>query len=158
LLSQLSLPVLVFVLLEFRTITKSDHEYLLCVFIQKKYALCNHPMSNHHARDPLAGSSQEDRGHDPIRATWREAPDFNKAWLKNGESLRPVQKVGFTIFSVSFLCAAFFFANGCWVIFQEATVANGGLFTGYFFGLSALVFLFLGIAGLRNALRRKPTN
>jgi hypothetical protein len=113
-------------------------------------------MSNHHAPDPLAESSQENRGYDPIRASWRESSDFNKAWLKNGDSLHPVQRVGFGFISILFLGFGLFLANACWLNIVEGTAADGGLFWSYFFGLAALVFSYLGYAGLRNALKRAP--
>jgi hypothetical protein len=115
-------------------------------------------MSNHHVRDPLAETSQENRGHDPIRASWREAPDFNKAWLRNGESLRPMQRVGFVLISILFLCFALFCSNACRLNIVEGTVKDGGLFWSYFFGLATLIFSYLACAGLKNALKRKQKN
>ena len=112
-------------------------------------------MSNHHAQDPLSEDSQPNTGYDPLQKAHRESANFNQAWLKNGESLRPIQRVGFIIFSICFLFTAFFFADLCWAILREATAANGGFFEGYFFGLAALGFLYLGGRGLKNALKRR---
>jgi hypothetical protein len=112
-------------------------------------------MSNHHARDPLSEDSQPNTVYDPLQKAHRESTNFNRAWLKNGESLRPIQRAGFVIFSICFLFTGFFFADVCWAILREATAADGGLFEGYFSGLAALGFLYLGYTGLKNALKRK---
>jgi hypothetical protein len=39
-------------------------------------------MSTHHALDPLTDTSQSNKSHDPLRATWGESATFDKAWLK----------------------------------------------------------------------------
>jgi len=112
-------------------------------------------MSNHHAPDPLSESSQANKSYDPLRSASKESADFNIAWLKNGETLRPVQRVGFVVISMLFLGGAFFWANACWITFQDGQVAQGKFFWAYFFGVAALVFLVLGCIGIRNALKRK---
>jgi hypothetical protein len=65
-----------------------------------------------------------------------------------------VQRVGFVIISMIFLGGGTFWANACWVTFHEGQVADGKFFWGYFFGVAALAFFFLGCAGLKNAFKR----
>ena len=68
---------------------------------------------------------------------------FNKASLKNGESLRPMQRAGFVPLSIIFSrLRCLFWANTCWLILREGTVSDGRLFWRFFFGFAALV-LFL---------------
>jgi hypothetical protein len=45
---------------------------------------------------------EEPRDYDPLIRSQREAPTFNNAWLKHGETLTLMQRIGFTIFSLVF--------------------------------------------------------
>jgi hypothetical protein len=46
--------------------------------------------------------------YDPIRKSWRENQTFNVAWMKNGERLTWVQRVGFAIVSLCFFAFGLF--------------------------------------------------
>jgi hypothetical protein len=115
---------------------------------------CSSLMSNHQAPDSRSEGSQANRSYDPLRSSWKESSEFNRAWLNSKESLRTVQRVGFVIISMIFLGGGTFWANACWVTFHEGQVADGKFFWGYFFGVAALAFFFLGCAGLKNAFKR----
>jgi hypothetical protein len=91
--------------------------------------------------------------YDPIRKSWRESKIIDRAWLKDGEKLTWMQRIGFAILS---LCI---FSGGLVV----ATSAVGFLRDGDLFSLESLCaiggvvvgicFLILGTLGLKNVLR-----
>jgi len=105
--------------------------------------MCNNlPMSDHNCNPDLPH-----RSHDPLRSASSEAPTFNRLWLKNGESLRPLQRIGFGLFSLGFLCAAAFCAETWWEALEERDV----MFVVWF--AAASFFLVFGLLGLINTLR-----
>jgi hypothetical protein len=91
--------------------------------------------------------------YDPIRKSWREAGSFNLAWLKNGEKMTWMQRIGFA--TMSFIV----FSSGLLV----ETLAINSLLNGEFLSLGTvavvggiavgLFVLVLGVLGLRNVLR-----
>jgi predicted cobalt transporter CbtA len=89
------------------------------------------------------------RSHDHLQAIRDEAPSFNQAWLKNGESMPLIQRVGFTVFSLMFCLCGFWLVAGAVQSFREENV------TWIFFALASVVFLYVGALGLRNVLRFK---
>ena len=92
--------------------------------------------------------SPEHRKYDPLRGSSEQAGAFDRAWLKNGESLTPIQRVGFIICSLMFILIGFFLGIGCWEDFQSK---NG---TAILWAIGSLFFLGIGSLGLRNALVR----
>ena len=91
--------------------------------------------------------------YDPIRKSWRESQTFNAAWLKNGERLTWIHRIGLAIVSLcSFTCGLLF-----------ATPAIGYLRNGDLFSLESMAaaieavagvfLLIMGILGFRNVLR-----
>jgi len=91
------------------------------------------------------------RSHDPLEAVRKEAPVFNKAWMKNGESMPLIQRIGFTVFSLlSCLCGAWM-TSGAIQSFREDDPY------GLFFAAASVVFVVPGALGLRNVLRFKRT-
>jgi hypothetical protein len=92
--------------------------------------------------------SNESYGHN-------QSSNFYRLWLKDGGSLTPFQRIAFGFTSVVVLVLSLPFAQTSWGFFHEETIAEGGLFYGCFFGLVAAVFFFLGVAGIRNILKRR---
>jgi Stem cell factor len=88
-------------------------------------------------------------GHDPLQAAKDQSNAFNRAWLKNGESQPPIQKVGFAVFSLIFLVIGFFFGMVCWGSFRSEDPTTVLWLAG------ALFFVGLGGLGLRKAIRSK---
>jgi hypothetical protein len=91
--------------------------------------------------------------HDPLPRSQREAASFNAAWLKNGEKMSMIQRIGFLILSLST------FGSGLWVAFVAIgflrrldVVSLDGIFIAVGI-LAGLFFLTMGILGLRNVLR-----
>jgi hypothetical protein len=91
---------------------------------------------------------------DPVRKVSREARSFNLTWLKNGERLTWVQRIGFGIFSLSFLYFGLYAAVELMadILHNDFTIART-LWDLTLAALFALIFLLPGILGLRNVLR-----
>jgi hypothetical protein len=106
------------------------------------------PKDSETKRDHLH-SIRVNEGHDPLRTIREEAPTFNLAWLKDGESMPLVQRVGFTIFSLMFCLAGVWLINGSVIEFREHDVI------GVFSVIGSVIFLIPGILGLRNVLKFK---
>jgi hypothetical protein len=87
------------------------------------------------------------QGYDPIAASWKQAPAFNDLWIKNGESQTIVQRIGFSILSLFILGGGVGIGFGAFRTFQEED--HGWVVV----ALVCIVFIYLGIRGLRNALR-----
>ena len=87
------------------------------------------------------------RGSDPVQTAWTQSKVFNTAWLKNGESLSPLQRLGFAIISL------FFVASGLYLARFAVMFAREWDFMVVIFGPVCLGFLFFGVLGLRNVLR-----
>lgn len=89
---------------------------------------------------------------DPLQNVREQAEDFNATWLKHGESMPRIQRIGFIVFSFVSIAAALWLGSAAWDNFLE-----NGLFFVLFYATAALFFMTFGILGLRNALRfRKP--
>lgn len=87
------------------------------------------------------------RGNDPLQASWSQSRTVNTAWLKNGESLSILQRIGFTLFSLLFV------AIGLYLIRWSVVFLTGGDFMLLIFVPASFGFLFFGVLGLRNVLR-----
>jgi hypothetical protein len=91
--------------------------------------------------------------YDPIRKSWREADSYNLTWLKNGEKMTWMQRIGFAIMSLIIFSSGLLVGklainsllNGEFLSLGTIAVA-GGIVVGLF-------FLILGVLGLRNVLR-----
>ena len=101
-------------------------------------------MNDHrHHHDAFA----ERPDHDPLEKAKREAPSFNRAWLKDGEKLTTLQRAGFTIFSLLWL------AFGLYLARPAVILARNHDFMTVILVPVCLGFLTFGIPGLRNVLR-----
>lgn len=94
----------------------------------------------------------EHKRYDPLQASSEQASAFNRAWFKHGESLTPVQRVGFAICSLMFILIGFFLGLGCWEDFQSKDV------TAVLWAVGTLFFLGIGFRGLRNTFARRGKN
>jgi hypothetical protein len=90
-------------------------------------------------------------GHDPLQAAAGQSDVFNRSWLKNGESMTLIQRVGYTIFSLFFFGAGLYLCGPTMIELRDGD--PGSLFFAVLFGLASLFFLLFGILGLRNVLR-----
>jgi len=104
--------------------------------------------------DIVHKTRKEADSHDPIAKSWREADNFNAAWLRNGERLTWIQRTGFSVVSL------ITFGSGILLLtFALNSLINGTLqslfdlvetILGVLVSLSITV---LGVLGLRNVLR-----
>jgi hypothetical protein len=85
--------------------------------------------------------------YDPLTTASNQSDAFNRAWLKNGESLLPIQRFGYVIFSLAFVGIGLFFGVVCWGNFRSSDPMS------VLWGVGTLFFLFLGGLGLRNAMK-----
>ena len=91
--------------------------------------------------------------YDPIRKSWRENQTFNVAWMKNGERLTWIQRVGFAIVSLCFFAFGLFFAALAIGSLREGDLLSLGSVGAVVGVVAGLFLLILGILGLRNVLR-----
>jgi hypothetical protein len=89
------------------------------------------------------------RGNDPLQAARVDSNAFNTYWLKSGESLVPIQRVGYAIFSIAFLSIGWLFADQCWEGIRDGDLESG------LFAVPAIFFLWIGGLGFRNVFRLK---
>jgi len=88
------------------------------------------------------------RSYDPLREVKTDSPALAKAWLKNGYSLTPVQRVGYTIFSFGYI------GVGCFTLGASIDgFYTGDIFIPLCFGVAATFFFYFGLRGLKNVLR-----
>jgi hypothetical protein len=87
--------------------------------------------------------------YDPLAASSIESDAFNRAWLKDGKRLKPIQRVGFGIFSLAFIFAGLVAGGFCYFSFDS------GIFAFLLSGAISLFTLVLGGMGFRNVLRFK---
>ena len=87
------------------------------------------------------------QGCDPIVASWKQSPAISKLWLKNGESQTTVQRIGFSIISL------FLIGFGIDLAFGALDAFKGGDHGWVVIASICLVFLYLGLRGLRNVFR-----
>jgi hypothetical protein len=78
---------------------------------------------------------------------------FNRSWLKNGESMSLIQRIGYTIFSLLFFGAGLFLCQSAMIELRSGD-ENSQVFAALF-ALASLFFLVFGILRLRNVLRFK---
>jgi hypothetical protein len=96
---------------------------------------------------------RQSSSHDPIQRSWQEAPSFNTAWMKQGERLTWVQRIGFAIFSLTL------FGSGLFVESQAlSSLIHGDLFSlgevmAFVGALIGLLFIIPAALGIRNILR-----
>src|SRR5271156_4546134 len=85
-------------------------------------------------------------GYDPLQAAKRQAPDFNRLWLKAGGAMTLRQRIGYTIFSLAFFACGLFLLNPV-MINLRSSGADAKVFA-VLFGLASLFFLVFGALGL----------
>lgn len=100
----------------------------------------------HPEADELFPGSEK---RDPLRAARLDAGSFNRSWLKHGEFMPPVQRIGYAVFSLAFVGAGLFLLNG------GREVMRSGDATFFLWLFASLAFVSLGALGLRNVLRFK---
>ena len=88
------------------------------------------------------------RGYDPVQASWSQSGIFNRAWLKNGERLTPLQRSGYAVLSLLFVAFGLYFLRFC-----VNCLEDGDWIFMLIFGGITLLFLLPGIKGLQNVLR-----
>jgi hypothetical protein len=89
-------------------------------------------------------------GLDPLQAVRDQAPTFNQAWLKNGWSLTLLQRIGFTVFSLSSTGIGLGLLDPAVLCLRE-----GNMVFFLLFAVGSLFFGFFGVLGLINVLRFK---
>ena len=90
---------------------------------------------------------------DPIRKARAESPTVTESWLKRGERLTTVQRIGHGLLSFTYIGAGTMFAQATYEDFKD----RAPLFV-FFFGLASAFFFFFGFKGMRNVLRFKPAH
>jgi hypothetical protein len=98
----------------------------------------------------VIGMEDHERNYDPVRSAWTNSPSVTAVFLKNGESLRPIQRAGVIVISLMVV------ANGVYFGFDAYDAIRSGSPTELFFAALAVFLLAMGGLGLRNALRFKP--
>jgi hypothetical protein len=90
-------------------------------------------------------------GYDPLKAARDETGTFNRGWLKNGESMPPIQRIGYGVVSLVFIFVGLFTGTSFWEDFRSKDA------TYLFWGIATLFFVGLGGLGLRNVFRFRRT-
>jgi hypothetical protein len=85
--------------------------------------------------------------YDPLQKARDQARAFNEGWLKDGEAMPTIQRVGYGIVSLGFIFAGIFAGTGFWEDFQSRDT------TCLFWGIAALFLVGLGVLGMKNVLR-----
>lgn len=99
-------------------------------------------------RDRISRESKS-VGRNSLRTARNQAPKFDQLWFASGASLRPVQRVGFTILSLIFCLLGLSLARAFLDFLRDGDPM------GVFFALASGFSLWVGILGLRNVLRFK---
>jgi hypothetical protein len=86
---------------------------------------------------------------DPLKTVREDAPAFNRAWLKAGESMPLVQRIGFTAISLFSCLIGLFMLKDSLLRFRSDDASF------VFSGLFSVACLFFGYIGLKNVLRFK---
>lgn len=89
--------------------------------------------------------------HDPLQAARNESVALNTGWLKNGESMAPIQRVGYIIISLFFILSGTYTGAAFWEDFKSGDASS------VLWGFATLFFIGLGVLGLRNSLRFSRT-
>jgi hypothetical protein len=87
-------------------------------------------------------------GHDPLAKSRYEANRFNVAWMRDGERLNWVQRIGFATISL-----VTFFMGLIWGALAVNDVRKGSLIGAFGWSIACLIFIVPGSLGLRNVLR-----
>ena len=90
--------------------------------------------------------------NEPIARAAADSPRLASSWLKGGESLTPIQRVGHGLISIAYLSAAAFTASGAKDNFQAT---DGSIFMALCWSIAGLFFIIFGTIGLRNVFRFK---
>jgi hypothetical protein len=93
------------------------------------------------------------RTYDPIQTARSQAPSFNSAWLKNGESLTMVQRIGFTVISLANIAGGLFVLRIVLFMLKSGPRTATDLIFLAGGALVSVFFLILGCLGCRNVLR-----
>lgn len=108
-------------------------------------------MTRHPDHDGPAEDLQGRPGHDPLQAAAGQTDLFNRSWMKNGESMTLLQRVGYTIFSLLFFDIGLSLCQPTMIDLRGGDAMS--LCFALMFALASLFFLVFGVLGLRNVLR-----
>ena len=86
--------------------------------------------------------------HHPITKSRYEPDRFNVAWLRNGERLTLLERIGFTVLSLFILCPGVEFGASALNAIREGHVLGA---CGW--GIATLIFVVPSTLGLRSVLR-----
>jgi hypothetical protein len=86
--------------------------------------------------------------YDPIARSRREADSFNVAWMKHGEKLTWIQRIGFAVFSFILFSSGALFGT-----FAIKDLLSGELLGAIGWFVPTLIFMIPASLGLRNVLR-----
>jgi hypothetical protein len=86
--------------------------------------------------------------YDPIARGNAQGLTFTKFWLKNGEKLTRIQRIGYGLLSILYLAIGILFAQLYWDVLHEHN-----LFWSLVRGSLSLCFSVLGGLGMRNVLK-----
>jgi hypothetical protein len=84
----------------------------------------------------------------PITRSKYEADRFNVAWLKNGEELNWLKRIGFALFSLFFLLAGV-----CFGALAINSIRHGEVLGACGWSIPTLIYGVPGALGIRNVLR-----
>jgi len=106
----------------------------------------SHLTEDRRIRNDLHGQT----GLNPLQTVRDQAPTFNQVWLKNGWSLTLLQRIGFTVFSLSSIGIGLALLDPAVLCLREGDIVFFLLFA-----VGGLFFGFFGVLGLINVLRFK---
>jgi hypothetical protein len=91
--------------------------------------------------------------YDPIRKSIRESPNIWAVWLRNGESMTWIQRIGFAVVSLGYFSFGLFIATLAIGSFRDGDLLSLGSVGAVVGVVAGVCLLIVGILGLRNVLR-----
>ena len=95
-------------------------------------------------------SHQHSHSLDPLLNACNDSDALTTSWLKHGERMNRIQRIGHGMMSILFLLIGLSLANG-----SLAILADRSYFMSILFATAAGFALVLGLMGVRNVLRFK---
>jgi hypothetical protein len=90
------------------------------------------------------------RQFDPVKQISTDSPRLAASWLRDGQNLTLLQRVGHGLISLAYIGAGAAATGGAKLNFQEGTI-----FMALLFSSIAIFFFFFGAKGLQNIFRTK---
>jgi hypothetical protein len=97
----------------------------------------------------IESSAKRPKGYDPITLTRNNSPSLTRAFLRDGDTLRPIQRAGVIVIAFMILGWGVYFAA------DALEAIHGGSPRYLLFGGPSLFLIVIGLLGVVNALRRK---